>query len=157
MRNEVKGEILRLRSVCNWCMQGSSISYLNLPGVCKSALVWACIFAHPTVFCLIFWNSVVMNLFIFNCLMWNINLLIFNCLTSNFCFAKYISFSSRRKRKKQKKSRKERLFMDVCPYFPISNSPGNMMTCYRWNINKIFDVAHLVHEYTRMRIPNKRY
>ena len=126
-----------------WCMQ-----------VCIGLSMYICTFNS---FLFDFWNSVVMNLFIFNRLMWNINLLIFNCLTSNFCFAKYISFSSRRKRKKQKKSRKERLFMDVCPYFPISNSPGNMMTCYRWNINKIFDVAHLVHEYTRMRIPNKRY
>ena len=67
--------------------------------------------------------------------MLNIDLLIFNCLTSNLCFAKYISFASRRERK-NKKRRKERLLMDAWPYFRILNSPENMMTCYPWNINK---------------------
>ena len=86
------------------------------------------------------------NLFIFNCLTSNINLLIVNCLTSNLCLTKNISFTSRR----------ERLLMDVHSQFRILISPGKMMTCYLRN-RYISEVLHPLHEYTKMRIPNKKY
>ena len=87
------------------------------------------------------------TLFLFNCSTSSINLFNFNCLTSNFCFPKNISFANRRKR----------LFMDARPYFHILNSFGKMITCFLRDTNKVFEVPHPAHEYTKMRIPNKTY
>ena len=87
-------------------------------------------------------SSVAFQVLIINYHIEFMNLFIFNCLTSIFCFPKDISFASRR----------ERLFMDEHPSFRIWNW---------WPViferQIIFKVLQLVHEYTKMRIPSKRY
>ena len=83
------------------------------------------------------------NLFIFNCLALMINLFIFHCLTSNFCFPKNKYFAGR----------KERLFMDVRPYFRILNSPGKMMTCYLRDTNKFLRYRALCTNILKFRSP----
>ena len=84
------------------------------------------------------------NLLIFNRLTSNINLFIFNCLTSNLLFCKKNIF---RKQKRTAVCGRTSLVLDF-------KLPGKIMTLYFRDIN--FEVPHSVHEYTKMRIPNKR-
>ena len=85
------------------------------------------------------------NLFIFNCLTSNINLFNFNCLTSNFCFPKNLFFASRR----------EGLFMNACPQFWVSNSPGKMMTSYLRDTNNVLRYRTLCTNILKCGSPTK--
>ena len=85
------------------------------------------------------------NLFIFNCLTSNINLFNFNCLTSNFCFPKNIFFASRR----------ERMFIDVPPFFRVFNSTGKIMTCYLRDTNKFLRYRTLCTNILKCKFPTK--
>ena len=47
--------------------------------------------------------------------------------------------------------------MNTRSQFQILNSPGKMMTMLSLRYKQIFEVPHHVQEYTKMRIPDKRY
>ena len=78
-----------------------------------------------------------MSLFIFNCLTSNINLFNFNSFSPNFCFPKNIFFASRR----------ERMFIDVPPFFRVFNSTGKIMTCYLRDTNKLLRYRIMLRTY----------
>ena len=113
--------------------------------VAFEVLIMNCEIDFINLFIFNYLASSIILFILFNCLTLNINLSIFNCLTSNFCFPKNIYFASRR----------ERVFMDVHPYFWILNSPGKMMICYLRDTNKFLRYRTLCTSILKCGFPAK--
>ena len=75
---------------------------------------------------------------------------IFNFLTSNFCFSEKHIF---RKQKRMAVYGRASLTSD----FKLTLENDDISKYRYTDTDKIFEVLFPVHEYTKMRIPNKRY